>query len=161
MGMGLSPSSGGGRRARRRRGRLSEINVTPFVDVMLVLLIVFMVTAPLLTVSIPIELPRTEAKQSPSETEPLSITIRDDGVIFLQETQVTIEELVPNLRAISENGYDRAIYIRGDARTSWDTMAQVLASVSSGGFTKLQLVTDTREGSTPGAPQPRALGGGG
>ena len=155
MGMGLAPSSGGGRRARRRRGRLSEINVTPFVDVMLVLLIVFMVTAPLLTVSIPIELPRTEAKQSPSETEPLSITIRDDGVIFLQETQVTIEELVPTLRAISNNGYDRSIYIRGDARTSWDTMAQVLASVSSGGFNKLQLVTDTREGQ-----QPRAGDGG-
>ncbi len=155
MGMGLAPSSGGGRRNRRRRGRLSEINVTPFVDVMLVLLIVFMVTAPLLTVSIPIELPRTEAKQSPAETEPLSITIRDDGVIFLQETQVTVEELVPNLRAISDNGYDRAIYIRGDARTSWDTMAQVLASVSSGGFTKLQLVTDTQEGG-----QRRAAGGG-
>ena len=154
MGMGLSPSSGGGRRARRRRGRLSEINVTPFVDVMLVLLIVFMVTAPLLTVSIPIELPRTEAKQSAAETEPLSITIRDDGVIFLQETQVTMEELVPTLRAISNNGYDRAIYIRGDQRVSWDTMAQVLASVSSGGFTKLQLVTDTREGQ-----QPRAGGG--
>src|SRR5512145_541678 len=148
MAGGLAASSRRGGRGRRsaRRSRLSEINVTPFVDVMLVLLIVFMVTAPLLTVSIPIELPRTEAKQSPAETEPLSITIRDDGVIFLQETQVTIEELVPNLRAISDNGYDRAIYIRGDARTSWDTMAQVLASVSSGGFTKLQLVTDTQEG---------------
>ncbi len=152
MGAGVS-SSGRGRRGARRRGRLAEINVTPFVDVMLVLLIVFMVTAPLLTVSIPIELPRTEAKQSPAETEPLSITIRDDGVIFLQETQVTIEELVPNLRAISDNGYDRAIYIRGDARTSWDTMAQVLASVSSGGFTKLQLVTDTRDGPARNAPE--------
>jgi biopolymer transport protein TolR len=76
-------------------------------------------------------------------------------VIFLQETQVTVEELVPNLRAISNNGYDRAIYIRGDARTSWDTMAQVLASVSSGGFTKLQLVTDTQEGR-----QRSAAGGG-
>ncbi|MBN8608451.1 MAG: biopolymer transporter ExbD [Caulobacterales bacterium] len=152
MGAGVS-SSGRGRRGARRRGRLAEINVTPFVDVMLVLLIVFMVTAPLLTVSIPIELPRTEAKQSPAETEPLSITIRDDGVIFLQETQVTIEELVPNLRAISDNGYDRAIYIRGDARTSWDTMAQVLASVSSGGFTKLQLVTDTNEGPARRTPE--------
>ncbi len=146
MAGGLASSRRGGRgRGSARRGRLSEINVTPFVDVMLVLLIVFMVTAPLLTVSIPIELPRTEAKQSAAETEPLSITIRNDGVIFLQETQVTQEELVPQLKAISNNGYDRSIYIRGDARTSWDTMAQVLASVSSAGFTKLQLVTDTRD----------------
>lgn len=147
MAGGLASSSRrGGRRRSARRSRLSEINVTPFVDVMLVLLIVFMVTAPLLTVSIPIELPRTEAKQSAAETEPLSITIRQDGVVFLQETQVTLEELVPRLRAISREGYDRAIYIRGDARTQWDTMANVLARVSSAGFRKLQLVTDTDDG---------------
>jgi biopolymer transport protein TolR len=147
MAGGLASSRRGGRgRRSARRGRLSEINVTPFVDVMLVLLIVFMVTAPLLTVSIPIELPRTAAKQSASETEPLSITIQQDGTIYLQETAVTLEELVPRLRAISNEGYDRSIYIRGDATTSWDTMAQVLASVSSSGFTKLQLVTDTQDG---------------
>ena len=152
---GLGPSrKGGGRGRKRRAGRLAEINVTPFVDVMLVLLIVFMVTAPLLTVSIPIELPRTEAKQSAAETDPLSITIRNDGVIYLQETQVTLEELVPRLRAISNEGYDRSIYIRGDARTSWNTMAEVLASVSSAGFRKLQLVTDTDDG-------PRAARAGG
>jgi biopolymer transport protein TolR len=145
MAGGLAASKRGGHRRSARRSRLSEINVTPFVDVMLVLLIVFMVTAPLLTVSIPIELPRTEAKQSAAETEPLSITIQQDGVIYLQETQVTFEELVPRLRAISNEGYDRAIYIRGDGRTNWDTMARVLASVSSSGFTKLQLVTDTEE----------------
>jgi len=156
MAGGLASSRRGGRgRGSARRGRLSEINVTPFVDVMLVLLIVFMVTAPLLTVSIPIELPRTAAKQSAAETEPLSITIRQDGVIFLQETQVTLEELVPRLRAISNEGYDRAIYIRGDSSTSWDTMAQVLASVSSSGFTKLQLVTDTEDGPRrPAAERP-------
>jgi biopolymer transport protein TolR len=147
MAGGLAASSRRGGRGRRsaRRSRLSEINVTPFVDVMLVLLIVFMVTAPLLTVSIPIELPRTEAKQSAAETDPLYITIRQDGAIFLQETQVTIEELVPRLRAISNEGYDRSIYIRGDGRINWDTMAEVLASVSSAGFRKLQLVTDTRD----------------
>jgi biopolymer transport protein TolR len=145
---GLGPSRRGGRRGRRsaRRSRLSEINVTPFVDVMLVLLIVFMVTAPLLTVSIPIELPRTEAKQSAAETEPLSITIQADGTVFLQETTVTVDELVPRLRAISREGYDRAIYIRGDANANYGLMADVLARVSSGGFTKIQLVTDTREG---------------
>ena len=158
MAGGLAASSRGARARRSaRRGRLAEINVTPFVDVMLVLLIVFMVTAPLLTVSIPIELPRTDAKQSAAETDPLSITIQSDGVIFLQETQVTLEELVPRLRAISNEGYDRSIYIRGDARTQWDTMAEVLASVSSAGFRKLQLVTDTDDG--PRRPPPAAKGG--
>ncbi|MCR6644348.1 MAG: biopolymer transporter ExbD [Terricaulis sp.] len=157
MAGGLAKSSGRRRgRGRRKRGaQLSEINVTPFVDVMLVLLIVFMVTAPLLTVSIPIELPQTEAKQSAAETEPLAITVRPDGVIFLQETQVTLEELVPRLRAISREGYDRAIYIRGDTNVPYGMMAEVLANVSSGGFRKIQLVTDTRDGARParaGAP---------
>jgi biopolymer transport protein TolR len=113
---------------------------------MLVLLIVFMVTAPLLTVSIPIELPRTDAKQSAAETEPLSITVKADGTLYLQETAVTVDELLPRLRAISREGYDRAIYIRGDANVNYGLMADVLARVSSGGFTKIQLVTDTREG---------------
>jgi biopolymer transport protein TolR len=144
-GLGPSRRGGGGRRSARR-SRLSEINVTPFVDVMLVLLIVFMVTAPLLTVSIPIELPRTEAKQSAAETEPLSITIKEDGTVYLQETTVTVDELLPRLRAISREGYDRAIYIRGDANVNYGLMADVLARVSSGGFTRIQLVTDTREG---------------
>jgi biopolymer transport protein TolR len=148
MAGGLASSSRRGGRGRRsaRRGRLSEINVTPFVDVMLVLLIVFMVTAPLLTVSIPIELPRTDAKQSAAETEPLSITVKADGTLYLQETAVTVDELLPRLRAISREGYDRAIYIRGDANVNYGLMADVLARVSSGGFTKIQLVTDTREG---------------
>src|SRR5688572_28903851 len=150
MAGGLAKRSGGGRGRRRsaRGSRLSEINVTPFVDVMLVLLIVFMVTAPLLTVSIPVELPPTDAKQSAAETEPLSITIRADGVVFLQETEVTPEELVPQLRAISNEGYDRNIYIRGDRRTDYGVMADVLARVSSAGFTKLQLVTDTNDGAS-------------
>jgi biopolymer transport protein TolR len=153
MAGGLAKSS------RRRRGgarktRLSEINVTPFVDVMLVLLIVFMVTAPLLTVSIPIELPRTDAKQSAAETEPLAITVQADGKIFLQETPVTLEELVPRLRAISREGYDRAIYIRGDSGANYGLMAEVLANVSTGGFRKLQLVTDTRDG--PARPKAEA-----
>lgn len=146
MAGGLARSGRRGRRGGARASRLSEINVTPFVDVMLVLLIVFMVTAPLLTVSIPIELPKTEAKQSAAETEPLAITVRADGSIFLQETQVQLDELVPRLRAISREGYDRAIYIRGDAGANYGLMAEVLANVSTGGFHKLQLVTDTREG---------------
>jgi biopolymer transport protein TolR len=148
MAGGLAASSRRGGRGRRsaRKSRLSEINVTPFVDVMLVLLIVFMVTAPLLTVSIPIDLPRTDAKQSAAETEPLSITVQANGTVYLQETEVTLDELVPRLRAISREGYDRSIFIRGDTNTNYGVMADVLARVSSGGFRKLQLVTDTREG---------------
>jgi biopolymer transport protein TolR len=160
MAGGLASSSRRGARGRRaaRRGRLSEINVTPFVDVMLVLLIVFMVTAPLLTVSIPIQLPQTKAKQSESETDPLSITIKSDGSVFLQETPVTLETLVPQLKAISHEGYDRDIYIRGDSRLQWDTMAKVLAAVSHAGFRKLQLVTDTEQDTGANAHRP-AQGG--
>jgi biopolymer transport protein TolR len=113
---------------------------------MLVLLIVFMVTAPLLTVSIPIELPQTDAKQSSADNEPLAITVQSDGTVYLQETVVTVEELVPSLRAISNEGYDRPIWIRGDRNVDYGVMADVLARVSAGGFTKIQLETDTRQG---------------
>lgn len=152
---GLGPSRKGGGRGRRsaRRGRLSEINVTPFVDVMLVLLIVFMVTAPLLTVSIPIELPKTEAKQSAAESDPLSITILSNGEVYLQETKVqNLDDLVPHLRAISQEGYDRQIYIRGDEHTPYGVMADVLARISAAGFRKIQLVTDTRDVPARAAP---------
>ncbi len=146
MGASLA-SGGGGRRGRRsaRRGRLSEINVTPFVDVMLVLLIVFMVTAPLLTVGVPIELPRTEAKQLESETEPLSVSIKADGTVYLQETVVTREELVTTLRAISREGYDRRVFIRADATADYGLVADVMARLSSSGFRNLGLVTDTQD----------------
>ncbi|HVY84107.1 MAG TPA: biopolymer transporter ExbD [Caulobacterales bacterium] len=147
----LASSSRRGGRSRRsaRRGRLAEINVTPFVDVMLVLLIIFMVTAPLLTVSVPVELPQTEAKQSAADTEPLSITIQADGTVYLQDTRVDIDALVPQLRAISREGYDRQIYIRGDSHAQYGVMADVLARISSAGFRKLQLVTDTNDHPRP------------
>jgi biopolymer transport protein TolR len=146
--MGASLSSGGGRRRGRRSargGRLSEINVTPFVDVMLVLLIVFMVTAPLLTVGVPIELPRTDAKQLESETEPLSVSIKADGTVYLQETVVSREELVSTLRAISREGYDRRVFIRADATADYGLVADVMARLSSSGFRNLGLVTDTQD----------------
>jgi biopolymer transport protein TolR len=125
---------------------LSEINVTPFVDVMLVLLIVFMVTAPLLTVGVPVELPRTDAKQLESESDPLSITIREDGTIYVQETVVTKEELVAQMRAISREGYDRRVFIRADATADYGLVADVMARLSSSGFQNLGLVTDTNDG---------------
>ena len=150
MAGGLARSSRGGRARRSaRRSRLSEINVTPFVDVMLVLLIVFMVTAPLLTVGVPVELPRTEAKQLESEVEPLSITIRADGTIYLQETVISAEELVARMRAISREGYDRRVFIRADATADYGLVADVMARLSSAGFRNLGLVTDTRAAPRP------------
>jgi biopolymer transport protein TolR len=135
---------GGGRRARRsaRRSRLSEINVTPFVDVMLVLLIVFMVTAPLLTVGVPVELPRTEAKQLPPETAPLTVTVRADGTIYVQETAIESDALIEQLRAIAREGYDRRIFIRADTTADYGLVADVMARMSSAGFRNLGLVTD-------------------
>ena len=151
MAGGLAASAGRGRRGRRsaRKGRLSEINVTPFVDVMLVLLIVFMVTAPLLTVGVPVELPRTEAKQLESETEPLTITIRENGTVFVQETVIAKEDLVAQMRAISREGYDRRVFIRADSTADYGLVADVMARLSSSGFRNLGLVTDTEQGQTP------------
>jgi biopolymer transport protein TolR len=148
MAGGLAASSRRGGRGRRsaRKTRLSEINVTPFVDVMLVLLIVFMVTAPLLTVGVPIELPRTEAKQLESETDPLTVSVRADGTIFVQETAVDREQLVAQMRAISREGYDRRVFIRADATADYGLVADVMARLSSSGFRNLGLVTDTRDG---------------
>jgi biopolymer transport protein TolR len=157
MAGGLAASSRRGRRGRggARKSRLSEINVTPFVDVMLVLLIVFMVTAPLLTVGVPVELPRTEAKQLESETDPLSITIREDGTIYVQETVVTKEELVAQMRAISREGYDRRVFIRADATADYGLVADVMARLSSSGFSNLGLVTDTSDGPRRADTRPR------
>ncbi|MEZ5961175.1 MAG: protein TolR [Hyphomonadaceae bacterium] len=154
-GLAASSKRGGRRRSSARRGRVSEINVTPFVDVMLVLLIVFMVTAPLLTVGVPVELPRTDAKQMPTETDPLSITIREDGTIYVQESVVTREELVAKMRAISREGYDRRVFIRADATADYGLVADVMARLSSSGFRNLGLVTDTREGPRRADTRPR------
>ena len=161
MAGGLAASSRSGRRGRRsaRRSRLSEINVTPFVDVMLVLLIVFMVTAPLLTVGVPVDLPRTQAKQLESETDPLTITIHADGTVYVQETVTPVENLVPQMRAISHEGYDRRIFIRADANSSYGLVADVMARLSSSGFRNLGLVTDTQHGSRPRTPPLRDRGG--
>ncbi len=153
----LAASSRRGRRGRRsaRRTRLSEINVTPFVDVMLVLLIVFMVTAPLLTVGVAVDLPRTEAKQLESETEPLTITIRADGTVFVQETVIDKEQLVAQMRAISREGYDRRVFIRADSTADYGLVADVMARLSSAGFRNLGLVTDTMDAAERNPLRPR------
>lgn len=136
-----NPRKSGG---RGRRGRpMSEINVTPFVDVMLVLLIVFMVTAPLLTVGVPVDLPQTRAKQLGEDREPLAVTIDNGGKIFLQNTPIAADDLVPKLMAISNNGYNQRIFVRGDKAVDYGKVMQVMGLLNSAGFTRIGLVTDT------------------
>jgi biopolymer transport protein TolR len=133
---------GGRGRGRNRRRAMAEINVTPFVDVMLVLLIVFMVTAPLLTVGVPVDLPKTRAPALGQDKEPLSITIAKDGAIFLQKLKVPQDELVPKLTAISHNGYDQRIFVRGDKTVDYGKVMEVMGMLSAAGFTHIGLVTD-------------------
>lgn len=131
------------RRGRRGRSRpMSEINVTPFVDVMLVLLIVFMVTAPLLTVGVPVDLPKTRAQVLGQDREPLSVTIKRDGQIFLQNSPIAEDDLVARLTAISGNGYDQRIFVRGDKSVDYGRVMEVMALISAAGFTHIGLVTD-------------------
>jgi biopolymer transport protein TolR len=131
------------RGGRRRRIRpMAEINVTPFVDVMLVLLIVFMVTAPLLTVGVPVDLPKTKAQALSQDREPLTVSLRRDGSIYLQNTRVSDDDLVPKLTAIAANGYDQRIFVRGDKAVDYGRVMEVMAKISAAGFTHIGLVTD-------------------
>jgi biopolymer transport protein TolR len=138
-------TQGRGGRGHRRRGRhhglIAEINVTPFVDVMLVLLIIFMVAAPLLTVGVPIDLPETQAKALNSETQPITVSINNKGQVFLQETEIPVDEVVAKLKAVSKTGYDERIYVRGDKDADYGTVMKVMARVSAAGYHNLGLVT--------------------
>ena len=142
----FAAGSGGARRRRRygrgRRGALSEINVTPLVDVMLVLLIVFMISAPLLTAGVPVELPKTEAGSMQDQPEPLTVSIRADGSLYIGEDAVPFSTLSPRLKAMA-NGESRPIYVRADGRATYAIVAQVMASLSTSGFTSINLITDT------------------
>jgi len=130
------------RRRIRKNSPISDINVTPFVDVMLVLLIVFMVTAPLLTVGVPIELPKTDAKQMSEESEPLTITLDKEGNIYIQEMEIPFSELGEKLEAIGMGNYDQKIYINGDKNINYEILMKVMAKINSAGFTSIGLVTD-------------------
>jgi biopolymer transport protein TolR len=132
-----------GRGRRARRSALSEINVTPLVDVMLVLLIIFMISAPLLTVGVPLELPKTEAAAMQDQSEPLTVSIKADGSIFLNQTQVPFVALSPALRDIAGQGFSPPIYVRADGRARYAIVAQVMASLSASGFAKINLITDS------------------
>jgi biopolymer transport protein TolR len=139
-----------GRRRHQRKPVMSEINVTPMVDVMLVLLIIFMVSAPLLTVGVPIDLPQTQAKSlDQQDKEPLAISIKDKGEVFLQNSPIDVEELVPKLRAVTEarGGFEERIYVRGDRNVDYGTIMRIMGRLSAAGFHRVALVTDVEQGS--------------
>jgi biopolymer transport protein TolR len=146
MGAGVMKKSGGGGRRRRHRGSsaaMSEINVTPFVDVMLVLLIIFMVAAPMLTVGVPIELPDTAANALPNEDEePLTISISADGLLLIQGTEISDEELIPKLTAIAAERTSDKVFLRADGAIAYERVAQVMGALNAGGFNNIGLVTD-------------------
>ena len=131
-----------GGNGRHRYKPMADINVTPFVDVMLVLLIVFIVTAPLLTAGVPVDLPKTRAQPLGQDREPLSVTVKRDGKVFLQNTPVGEDELVAKLTAIAANGYDQRIFVRGDKAVDYGRVMEVMGVLSAAGFTHIGLVTD-------------------
>jgi biopolymer transport protein TolR len=137
-----------GKRRHRRRSVMSQINVTPMVDVMLVLLIIFMVSAPLLTVGVPIDLPQTQAKSLDQDREPLTLSVNLQGQVFLQNSEIPIEELVPKLKAVTEarGGYDERIYVRGDRKVDYGAVMRVMGRLSSAGFRRVALVTEVDQG---------------
>lgn len=143
MAAGGTGSSSAGRRGRRRgHAALTEINVTPLVDVMLVLLIIFMVSAPLLTVAVPVELPKTDAAAVNEQTTPLTVTIRRDGSIYLQDDHVALADLTPKLVAMTGPGAKRPVFVRADGAATYAAVAQVMAKLSTNGFSNINLVTD-------------------
>jgi biopolymer transport protein TolR len=150
MAMNVANSSAGGsRRGRRKAAVMAEINVTPMVDVMLVLLIIFMVSAPLLTVGVPLDLPQTQAKSLDQDQKPLQLSVDVNGKVFINDTEVPIGELVPKLKAITEAraGMDERIYLRADKKAGYGTVAKVMGQLSGAGFKRLALVTEVDQGS--------------
>ncbi len=137
-----------GNRRRRRRQAMSEINVTPMVDVMLVLLIIFMVSAPLLTVGVPIDLPQSQAKSLDQDKEPLTLSVNDKGKVFLQNDEIGLDDLVVKLEAVAEarGGKEARVYVRGDKNVNYGAMMQVMGRLSSAGFHRVALVTEFDQG---------------
>ena len=150
MGMAGGAHEGAfGKRRHRRRPVMAEINVTPMVDVMLVLLIIFMVSAPLLTVGVPIALPQTQAKSLDQDKEPLAISVDDKGKVFLQNSEIALDELVPKLKAVADarGGFDERIYVRGDKKVDYGTVMRVMGRLSAAGFKRVALVTEVEQDS--------------
>jgi biopolymer transport protein TolR len=149
MAASLPNAAAGGKRRGRRRAIMSDINVTPFVDVMLVLLIVFMVSAPLLTVGVPLDLPQSQAKALQQDNEPLTVSVTVDGQVFLQKDQIQLDDLIPKLKAIIDargGNLDNLIYVRGDKKVDYGTMMRVMGRISGAGYHKVALVTEVEQG---------------
>ena len=140
-----------GGKSRGHRGQrhavMSQINVTPMVDVMLVLLIIFMVAAPLLTVGVPIDLPQTQAKSMDQDREPLTISVNDKGQVFLQNSEIKLDELVAKLKGIAKNGFEERVYVRGDRKVDYGTVMKVMGRLSAAGYRRVALVTELEQGS--------------
>jgi biopolymer transport protein TolR len=149
MGMNGGGATAVGKRRHRRRSVMAEINVTPMVDVMLVLLIIFMVSAPLLTVGVPIDLPQTQAKSLDQDREPLTISVNNDGKVFLQNSEIPLEELIAKLKAVTDarGGFDERVYVRGDRKVNYGTVMRVMGRLSQAGFRRVALVTEVEQGS--------------
>ena len=149
MGMGAGSAGVGGRRRHTRKPVMAEINVTPMVDVMLVLLIIFMVSAPLLTVGVPIDLPQTQAKSMDQDKEPLAVSVNEKGQVFLQESEVSVDDLVAKLKAVTDarGGMDERIYVRGDKKVDYGTVMRVMGRLSAAGFKRVALITEVEQGS--------------
>lgn len=145
--MGMSTSNGhyngpqGRRKRRNRHAPISEINMTPMVDVMLVLLIIFMVAAPMLTTGVPIELPEAQAAALASNSEPLSISVGTDGKIYIQEAEIAFEDLSEKLKALSKNGFKEKIFVRGDKSVAYGEFMKVIAHINDAGYKSIGLVT--------------------
>jgi biopolymer transport protein TolR len=149
--MGMSSSQGGGYqrrggRGRRRNSLIADINVTPFVDVMLVLLIIFMVAAPLMTVGVPVDLPETRASEMNAQTEPITVSINNEGRVFIQETEVALDDIVPRLEAIAKTGYQERIFVRGDQASDYGTVLRVMGRLNAAGFKNIGLVSLQEQG---------------
>ncbi|WP_319532901.1 protein TolR [uncultured Cohaesibacter sp.] len=145
MALGSMGTPGGGRRRGARRAMrhrpVAEINVTPLVDVMLVLLIIFMVSAPMMTVGVPLDLPQSQANALSSQTEPLTLSIRQDGSLYLQDQPVEADKLIETLLSVAENGYNERIFVRGDKNADYGSIMRVMGAMNRAGFTKIGLVS--------------------
>jgi biopolymer transport protein TolR len=155
MGMQLSSHSngrGGGKRRRSFRPN-SDINVTPLVDVMLVLLVIFMITAPMMTVGVPVDLPKTQAAQINDQEEPLIISVDETGKVYLQETEMLLEEAVSRLKALTGNNPNTKIYVRGDKKLAYGQIMEIMGGIAASGFSKVSLIAEL-----PASPPPSMKG---
>ena len=152
MGMAIGAAGGGGGRRRRskRRAPMADINMTPFIDVILVLLIIFMVAAPLLTVGVPLDLPKTSAGQINIDQKPLTVSVKENGVIYVQDKQVALTELASILQVQAKQGFDERIYVRGAKTVEYGKVIEVMAVITKAGFKRTAMITEPQEKSSEG-----------